>query len=196
MDDARLSALSVCADRAEIENVLGLYCRAIDRADVELLKSVYHPDGVDDHGAICANAHEFADKIIAMLKEVCVYTMHSVTHTVIEVQGDKASSEAYYMAIHTVAAGEAAIEKFFGKSYLEAQRAAGSLGQRHEYLCSGRYLDELHKRDGAWKVFRRKMTNEWGVCRPERSVSEGIPAAFTMTGSRDSQDPVYRLLQG
>jgi len=46
------------SDREAIENLLGLYCRAIDRLDVELLKSVYHPDGIDDHGAISANAHE------------------------------------------------------------------------------------------------------------------------------------------
>ena len=184
------------SNRDEIENLLGLYCRAIDRLDVELLKSVYHPDGVDDHGAISANAHEFADRVIAMLRDTCVSTLHTVTHSVIDVRGDAAAAESCYLAIHTVAAGEAAIGKFFGETYLAEQRKAGRLNGRHEYVCAGRYLDELAKRDGVWRIVRRKMTNEWGACRPESMVSEGIPGAFTVTGRRDREDPVYRLLLG
>jgi hypothetical protein len=193
MDEATLNTLKQGADRAAIENLLGLYCRAIDRLDVELLKSVYHTDGVDDHGAICANAHEFAAQIVAMLKDLCVYTMHSVSHSTIEIRGDRARAESYYIAIHTVAAGAEPIRKFFGENYLEEQRAAGRLGLRHEYLCSGRYLDELSRRDGAWRIQRRKMTNEWATSRPEAAVREGVPGAFAIHGSRDRDDPVYRL---
>ena len=183
-----------CIDRSAIQNVLGLYCRAIDRLDVELLKSVYHPDGADDHGAINANAHEFADSIIAMLKEACVYTMHTVTHSVIDCGENEARAESYYIAAHTVGAGEESILRVFGAAYLQEQREARRIDQRHEFLCSGRYLDQFHKRDGCWKIFRRKMTLEWGVCRPEAMVSEGMPAAFRVTGSRDRGDPVYGLL--
>jgi len=183
-------------DRAAIENLLGLYCRAIDRLDVELLKSVYHPDGVDDHGAIKANSHEFADRVIALLRETCVSTLHTVTHSVIDVRGDEAACESYFFATHTVAAGEAAIGRFFGETYLAAERAAGTLDRRHEYVCAGRYLDQLAKRAGVWRISRRVMTNEWGSCRPESMVAEGIPGAFTVTGRRDRDDPVYRLLAG
>jgi hypothetical protein len=181
-------------DRAAIENLLGLYCRAIDRLDVGLLKSVYHPDGVDDHGAIHANAHEFADRVIAMLRETCVSTLHTVTHSVIDVRGEKAAAESYYLAIHTIAAGEASIGKFFGESYLAAEHSAGRLDRRHEYVCAGRYLDKLEKRDGVWRILRRKMTNESGVSRPETNASEGIPGAFMAAGRRDREDPVYGLL--
>ena len=194
MDESTKTAILEASDRAAIQKVLGLYCRAIDRLDVELLKSVYHTDGVDDHGAICANAHEFADRIIAMLREVCVHTLHTVTHTVIDLQGDRASAESYYLAIHTVEAGDEAISKFFGESYLNAEQAAGRTAQRQEYLCSGRYLDQLARREGAWRILRRKMTNEWGVCRAEQVVKEGVPGAFAVAGSRDRGDPVYLLL--
>jgi hypothetical protein len=67
LDTQTLQALTACADRAAIENVLGLYCRAIDRLDVELLRSVYHPDAIDDHGAMCMNAQEFAPRIVEEL---------------------------------------------------------------------------------------------------------------------------------
>ena len=178
MDEATLNSLKQCADRAAIDKLLGLYCRAIDRLDVDLLKSVYHTDGVDDHGAICANAHEFAGQIITMLKDLCVYTMHSVSHSTVEIRGDSARAESYYIAIHTVAAGEEPIRKFFGEQYLKEQCAAGRLGLRHEYLCSGRYLDELSRRDGVWRIQRRKMTNEWAASRPEAAVGEGRAGRF------------------
>lgn len=193
MDDRTLKRLEASADRDEIENLLGRYCRAIDRLDVELLRSVYHADGVDDHGAMRLNAHEFAQRIVDMLREACVHTMHTVTHSVIEIDGDRATAESYYLATHTIASGEAAIEKWFGPSYARAQVAAGLAGQRHEYLCCGRYLDELYRREGVWRILRRKITNEWGVCRPEAMVSEGIPGAFTVAGARDRSDPVYAL---
>lgn len=194
IDPKTLQTLTACADRAAIENLLGLYCRAIDRLDLELLKSVYHSDAIDDHGALCANAHEFADKIIAVLGQVCVYSMHTVTHSVIDIQGDVATSEAYYLAYHTIAGGEESIGHFFGPAYLEAQRAAGNLNRRHEYSCGGRYIDVLHKRDGVWRIFHRKMTNEFSASRPEETVLEGMPAAFSVPGTRDRNDPVYRLL--
>jgi hypothetical protein len=196
MDAASLRELQKAADRSAIAQVLGLYCRAIDRLDVELLRSVYHPDGVDDHGAMCLNAHEFAEKIIEMLGAACVNTMHTVTHSVIEVDGDRAAAESYYLAAHTIAADETAVEKWFGPTYAQEQRAAGRLGLRHEYLCYGRYLDELHRRQGEWKIYKRRITLEWGVCRPESIVSEGVPASFAVEGRRDREDPVYKLLRG
>lgn len=196
MNEEQLKQLLACADRDAIENLLGLYCRAIDRLDLELLKSVYHPDAIDDHGMIHASGHEFAEQIIGVLSNVCVYSMHSITHAIIEVEGHTATSEASYFGFHTIDAGAQNIETFFGPRYLEEQRQAGRLQQRHEYVCGGRYLDVLHKRDGIWRILRRKMTNEWSLCRPESSVIEGIAGSVHVPGSRDHNDPVYRLLQG
>lgn len=194
MDQALLDRLRDSADRDEITTLLGRYCRAIDRLDVELLRSVYHADAIDDHGAMKLNAHEFAAKIIAMLGAMCESTLHSVTHVVIDLHGTRAASEAYFLATHTIAANESAIEQWFGPAYLEAQRKAGTLGLRHEYVCMGRYLDELEQRDGVWRIARRQITNEWAASRPECRVSEGVPGAFSVAGRRDRQDPVYTLL--
>lgn len=192
MDPHALQRLLDLAEQREIETVLGLYCRAIDRLDLQLLKSVYHADGVDDHGAFALPAHEFAETILAKLREVCDYSMHSITHTVIEVRGSRAISEAYYFGVHTVAGGAAA-EAFFGEQYAAAQRRAGTLAGAHEYICGGRYLDELEKRDGGWKILRRRITNEWGVCQPHSNTREGLPASFYTPGRRDRDDPVYQL---
>jgi SnoaL-like domain len=193
IDNKILQTLLAVADRHAIENVLGAYCRAIDRLDLELLKSVYHPDGFDDHGSMKLNAHEFADQIIVKLRESCEYGMHTITQTVIEIKGDRATSEAYYVGLHIIAAGEQSIDGFFGPRYLEAQRKAGLVGERHVYICGGRYLDVLHKRDGMWRIFQRKMTNEFAICQPESENKEGVPAAFFTGSRRDKQDPAYSL---
>ena len=37
-------------DKQEIYEVLCRYCRALDRGDEKLLRSVYHPDAIDHHG--------------------------------------------------------------------------------------------------------------------------------------------------
>lgn len=194
LDDKTLQRLLAAADRGEIENLLGTYCRAIDRLDLELLKSVYHPDAIDDHGAICANAHEFAEKIIPTLRQLCVYSMHTVTHAVIDVRGDDAISEAYYLGYHTIDSNTEAVAAFFGDAYTAAQRAAGTLAQRHEYVCGGRYLDRLQRRDGVWRIADRKITNEFSVCRPEQTVNAAMPAAFSVPSRRDRDDPLYQLL--
>lgn len=193
VDPTLLKRLGDAAHRSEIANLLGLYCRAIDRLDVDLLRSVYHPDAVDDHGAMKLNAHEFAEKIIAMLGAMCESTLHTVTHSVIEIDGTRATSESYFVATHSIAANESAIEQWFGPTYLAEQRKAGTLGLRHEYVCMGRYLDELERRDGTWRIARRQITNEWAVSRPEGRVTEGVPGAFSVEGRRDRQDPAYLI---
>jgi hypothetical protein len=195
LDQKLIDRLIVSADRAEIENLLGIYCRAIDRLDLELLKTVYHADAIDDHGAICANAHEFANQIIATLGQICTYSMHTVTHAVIDIRGDKAISEAYYLGYHLIDGNTDAIGNFFGPAYQEAQRKAGKLNQPHAYICGGRYLDELHKRDGVWRIFRRKITNEFSICQAEETAAEGMPAAFSVPSRRDRDDPLYALLR-
>jgi hypothetical protein len=37
-------------DEAEIRDVHLRYCRGIDRMDFDLVRSCYHPDGIDRHG--------------------------------------------------------------------------------------------------------------------------------------------------
>lgn len=195
IDPTTLQTLLATADRQAIENVLGTYCRAIDRLDLDLLKSVYHADGFDDHGAMKMNAHEFAEKIIETLRGICTYSMHTITQTVIDVQGDTATSEAYYIGYHTIPGTEDAINAFFGPAYLAEQRTNGTLNRSHAYICGGRYIDVLHKRDGVWRIFNRKMTNEYAISQPETNRGEGMVAAFFTGSARDRSDPVYSLLQ-
>lgn len=192
MDDSLEARLRLALDRQEIEHVLKLYCRAIDRCDIELLKSIYHPDGTDDHGSFSGNAMEFAEFIIPALREGILDGMHTVTHCTIDVEGDFATSESYYWAYQRAYGGEEAVTAFFGPDYAARCKADGTIDQYHDYYCGGRYIDLFERRDGQWKVLRRKITNEWNDIRPStRITDQGSVALFNLPGTRDRQDPVY-----
>jgi hypothetical protein len=45
-----LDALQRLIDREEIRDLMGHYARAVDRADWEGVRAVYHEDAHDDHG--------------------------------------------------------------------------------------------------------------------------------------------------
>ena len=184
--------LQLVLDRQEIEQVLSLYCRAIDRLDAALLKSIYHPDGTDDHGVFSGPAHEFADMIMVSLAEVLIDGMHTVTHSAIEIEGDFATAESYYQAYQLCHGGLEAVTSFFGPAYAEAQVAKGTIDSAQDYICGGRYIDLFEKRDGKWKILRRKITNEWNICQTSTRITrQGHIAHFNLPGRRDRQDPVY-----
>jgi hypothetical protein len=65
--EARLAELQA---KEDIREVLYRYARAVDRCDIDLLKSVYHEDAVDAHGlTFCGNAHDFADFIVPAMRQ-------------------------------------------------------------------------------------------------------------------------------
>jgi hypothetical protein len=179
-------------DRREIEDVLRLYCRAIDRLDTDLLKSLYHPDGTDHHGSFSGNAHEFADFIMDRLRRETSYGFHTVTHSSVEIDGTAAAAESYYIGYHRVPGGWDSLSHYFGEAYAREAEALGTLTIEHEYECGGRYIDRFAKRCGAWKILARRITNEWSRCGPtSRVVDDGELAHYNLPGARDRSDPVY-----
>lgn len=192
MDEGLEARLRLALDRQEIEHVLKIYCRAIDRCDLDLLKTVYHPDGTDDHGSFSGNAMEFAEIIIPSLREGILDGMHTVTHCTIEVNGDFATSESYYWAYQRTHGGEEAVTAFFGADYAAKAKTEGAIDQYQDYYCGGRYIDLFERRNGQWKILRRKITNEWNDIRPSNRITlQGHVAHYNLPGRRDRQDPVY-----
>ncbi len=84
-------------DRQEILDCIHRYCRAVDRADRELLISVYHPDAIDDHGLFVGGREEFADWAIGYHQQYQECTHHIVTNHTCELQGDTAHTETYWL---------------------------------------------------------------------------------------------------
>jgi hypothetical protein len=189
----RDSMLRLVHDRQQIVEVLHRYARGIDRCDVELLKSVYHDDATDAHGSFDGNAHEFAEFMVPRLKAQTSYGIHHVTNELVEVDGDRAIAESTLFGYHRVPGGRESVAKFFGEEYADRVEAEGALEGEHEYFTGGRYLDKLLKRDGIWRIWRRKITVEWNQCQPSRMLLTGGRANYDIPGARDTSDPSYAL---
>jgi len=90
--------------RRDIYDVLTRYSRALDRADVELMKTVYWPDGIDNHGVFNGNAAEFAEFIVREIQNWFEVTMHGLMNVHMGIKADVACTETYLFAYHKIRA--------------------------------------------------------------------------------------------
>jgi hypothetical protein len=151
--NAKLLAL---LDREEIKAIPHRFARGLDRCDRSLIESCFHPEGVDDHGFFKAGATEFCDWVMGELTKFDA-SQHIIATQNVEVSGSKAACESYFVAFHVM------------------QTPEGS----KELIVAGRYLDEMEKHDGEWKIKLRKCVFDWN------RMTEASPAP-----SRDP-DPRY-----
>lgn len=87
------------ADRQAITDLLYRYCRAMDRIDHELGYGIWHDDGEADYGenVFQGSGRGFIDHVCEQHSHLINHS-HQVTNVVIELNGDKAASEAYVTA--------------------------------------------------------------------------------------------------
>jgi hypothetical protein len=164
--DARLQDL---VDRQAILDCMARYCRAVDRRDDELIRSVYHPDAIDDHGIFVGTREEFIDW--GNMRKVTgpPVTQHHITNHVCEIDGDVAHAETCYVYV--------------------ARNRDETL-----FIAGGRYLDRLERRDGEWRIANRYCLVEWaGHPGTRASPFAGIPDVHANGApSRSRDDPSYR----
>ncbi len=184
--------LQALVDRQKIYHVLTSYCRALDRCDVELMKSVYWEDGYDDHGVFAGNAQEFAEFIIRGIQEWFEVTQHAICNIHIELDGDVAHTEAYLIAYHKVAASPSKVESWFGENYLRKYAPLVATGITQDFIYGGRYVDRLEKRGGIWRIARRTVVMDWNLNQPSTELrADGMFKTLSTIGRRDREDPVY-----
>ncbi|HUN30978.1 MAG TPA: nuclear transport factor 2 family protein [Trebonia sp.] len=152
-------------DKAQIHDALMRYSRGVDRGDGELVMSVFHPDATLDMGRGPMSAATLADGIAKM---TATGTMHFIGNEYVEVDGDTAYSETYFISYATIADEGAPATR---------SRSRG-----------GRYLDRFERRDGEWKIARRLLVDEWSRL-DELPPPMGPPPG--RVGLRSKDDPVY-----
>ena len=184
--------LDELVSRSKVYDVLTRYCRALDRCDVELMRSVYWEDGHDDHGVFSGNAAEFADFIIREIQAWFEVTMHAIMNVHMEVAGDVACTESYLFAYHKIRADRAKVEEIFGSRYA-AQFDWAKQGQvPHHFYYGGRYVDRLERRGGEWRIAHRTVVMDWNENAPSGEIlDQGMFATLHPRGTRDRSDPVY-----
>lgn len=155
-DDARV--------HLELQRLAYLYCHAVDRCDLVLLRSLYHDDAIDDHGEMfCGSPDEYVAWLPRMLAGLEAIR-HTISNMVFHLDGETAQGELCSTAYHRVGGREIVIE--------------------------GRYLDTYERRDGVWRILRRSLVMDAFSDRPvsEATGFGGIPRGVVGAG-----DPVYAL---
>jgi len=160
-------------DKARITERLMRYPRGIDRGATRLLKSVYHPDGTDDHGIFKGNAWAFADFMAGFDETLGVRQQsHCIDNVWIELTGpDSAVSEAYHVA------------------YVRAETDDGFFFS----MIGGRYLDRWARRGGEWRILTRRYVMDWNMNGPSLAKFDEGPFKGMRRGSVGPDDPGCRL---
>lgn len=126
-------------DKQAITEVLNLYCRGADRADIDLVAAAYHPDAIEDHGGVFNGpATDYVANMAKILPRAGVMT-HLTSNIIIALDGDRAKVESYILA--------------FARMKKD--------GEVFETLTLARALDDFERRAGAWKIAKRSIVWEW-----------------------------------
>jgi hypothetical protein len=120
-------------DCQAIQNVVMRHCRGVDRHDVELMNSCYHPDGVARYGPAIIKGSEYGEWSNGA-HEGGRFRLHShnITNLNTDIEGDVGYCESYVMAVFL------------------------SPDQKRSSLVAGRYFDQLERRDSEWKIAVRR----------------------------------------
>ena len=153
-------------DRSDILKAMHRYTRGVDRHDRELMLSAYWPDAYDEHGVFEAGAADFCDWAIGWHAEFQNKHQHIITNHTIELDGDTAHGEAYYI--------------FWGENKMGPPT-----------LAFGRYIDRFEKRNGEWRIAHRVCVNEKaGVFVDSRLTEEAESYLYKSGPNRRDKDDI------
>lgn len=150
--------------RHAIQNSLALHSRGVDRADANLLSAAYHADATVDYGFYAGPAETLV-AILVPAQKAGLATLHRTSNMWIAVDGDRAVSESYVIAL----VDEADLQR----------------------IVMGRYLDRHERRDGAWRLSHRTYVLDGNVNRPTTETRADPPIdphGFIATGGKSGSD--------
>jgi hypothetical protein len=167
MDQATETALGALLDKEAIRECFLRYMRGIDRIDVDLIKSAFHEDAIDNHTRDVRGS--IGDMLAWWLPQQPdrEATQHFVTNQTIDLDGDTAHVESYFFV--------------FIKQKSETNGA----------LIGGRYADRFERRSGQWKIALRVVLPEW-LADADAKSTQRVSQSGAIPGTRDRSDPSYQ----
>ena len=127
-------SLETLAAKQAITEVLYRYCYAVDRIDPELAARVWHPDGTAHYeGIFEGTGAQFMETVLEQHRQADA-TSHQLTNLMIEVDGERASSESYVTACVRMGA--------------------------QDIVVRGRYRDRWSCRAGEWRIDERHYNHD------------------------------------
>ena len=154
---------------AAIRDVHIRYCRAVDRMDLELLRSCFHPDASADFGFFNGGLDSFIEMATRSLASFAG-TTHFTGNQLVEVSGDAAWAEHYTVATHRCPADET--------------------GPLRDFVTAVRYADRMERRGEDWRIAKRRLILDW--TRTDPVAPAGAPPKVE-GGRRDASDASYSL---
>lgn len=167
MDQTTERALKALLDKEAIRDCFLRYLRGIDRLNVDLIKSAFHDDAIDNHTRDVRGSVEGLLAWWLPQQAGREATQHFVTNQTIDLDGDIAHVESYFFV--------------FIKQTAQNQGA----------LIGGRYADRFERRDGVWKIALRVVLPEWQADADARNTAM-VKKAGAAPGARDRSDPTYQ----
>lgn len=155
-------------DRQRIWECMLRYARGMDRLDVELALSAYHPGAIEDHGPVIAPCEQFVPNVIGFHRAQELATQHTLTNHTCEIDSDIAHAETYVHCLSVLPSGQSRV------GY-------------------GRFVDRLEKRDGRWGIVSRVSLPTGTIEAPSVDIHAGaayLPGSLVRS-SRDRDDPSY-----
>lgn len=170
MEKALESRLREIVDRHDIWQVMQRYGRGLDRLDVELVRSCYFDDCIEDHGHYVGDPDgfiEWANNISLQYES----TQHGLLNHYCELDGDDAYCETYF------------------------HFSAVSSTPPH-FMSTGRYVDHFQRRNGEWRIANRVTIVEGTYDIDDSQAGAAMPPAYGpdefWPASRDKNDVSYQ----
>lgn len=152
--------------RSAIATNLARHSRGVDRNDLALLLSAYHPDAEVAYGMFEGRAVDFVQHLTDAMEGGPV-TFHRTSVMAIRIDGRHALSESAVIAYARTPNGEGWVQRLIG----------------------GRYLDRHEQRGGEWRVIHRTYVLDWNANLPSR---ESRVPGRSPQGAQRENDPAHR----
>lgn len=172
-------------DRLMIMDAAYRYCRAVDRADWEALRDVYHPDSHDNHGFYVGGLDGFIQALSERHRGI-ERSMHLLGNILVEfADEDNALAEVYSYAIQRYSS--------VGKEARNVIAGGVDMGEHpFDMIIAGRCLDHYRRREGEWKIFRRTVVFDNSMILPVPEDGARLNPAWAVS-TRGPDDPLFEI---
>lgn len=153
-------------DRQDILDCIQRESRARDRQDAEQIAGCWWEDGIDEHGPMISGMPDYPENANLGHKTNFNMTSHNITNHLCEIDGDVAYCESYVVG---------------GLYWLDGKTTT---------IAFGRYIDQLERRDGEWRMRTRRCTIEMSADTDGTWVHSKNVQGF-LKGLWSKDDPSY-----
>jgi hypothetical protein len=177
MPQDREAAITELLIKEEIRDIMLRYARGVNRLDGDLIKSCFHPDAFENHGAFRGPAVEFAEALPDRLRDGFQFTFHFLGNSLIEIEGNRAAHESYFVGYHRLHPEPDGTEK--------------------DVLFGGRYLAVNESRNGGpWLIAHRTVVHDWSRLETVTDRWPSVDAFEQGVHTGGGEDLVFHLLRG